>query len=113
MPRGTPQCFLYRLVETNQYSSRINLLTATEDQLAALSDACDAATFGLNQQDVLDESYRKARKMDVENFATPFEVSAQGCNVLEIVRRGLLEAAAGEDGRRICAELYKLNIYGQ
>jgi hypothetical protein len=42
-----------------------------------LSDACQPATFGVNKEDVLDESYRKAGKMDVTDFATNFVVKTQ------------------------------------
>lgn len=49
-------------------SSRIDLSNATVEELEDLSQACDPATFGLNQNDVLDESYRKAWKLDSDYF---------------------------------------------
>ena len=33
---------------------------------------CQPATFGAQEQDVLNESYRKAWKMDMDNFSTRF-----------------------------------------
>jgi hypothetical protein len=71
--------------------------------------ACEPATFGVNQKDVLDESYRKARKLDVANFATTFELRKSG--IMDVVRAALLE---GHDSNRpVEAELYKLNVYGE
>ena len=40
-----------------------------ETALKLLSDACDPATFGLDDKDVLYESYRKAGKLDADNFS--------------------------------------------
>lgn len=48
----------------------IDLAHPTEEQLCHLEEACDPATFGRNQQDVLDETYRTAGKMDIRNFST-------------------------------------------
>lgn len=48
----------------------MNLGRATEAELDALSSACQPATFGLNQRDVLDETYRKAGKLDTTIFAS-------------------------------------------
>ena len=74
-----------------------------------LAGACDPATFGVNQKDVLDESYRKAGKLDVVNFATKFKLEKSG--IMNTVRAALLE---GHDSNRpVEAELYKLNVYGE
>lgn len=89
-------------------SSRINLSSATDTELAHLSDVCAAATFGRNQQDVLDESYRKARKLDCSEFACHFDAERSG-----LVKVACGELLVGEDSTRpIRAELYKLNVYG-
>jgi hypothetical protein len=37
-----------------------------------LLEACDPATFGLSDRDVLDEQYRKAGKLDANRFSTSF-----------------------------------------
>lgn len=87
---------------------RIDFTNVSEEALRHLSDMCDPATFGLNNEDVLDESYRKARKLDNSYFHTTFDV----------VRSGLLETIHSEFlverhiDKRIRAEMYKLNIYG-
>ena len=93
----------------NTVISRIDLSQATESELVNLSNFCEAATFGVNQKDVLDESYRKARKLDVANFSTKFELHKS--DIMCVVRAALLE---GHDGNRpVEAELYKLNVYGK
>lgn len=71
-----------------------------------MSDSCEAATFGVDQKDVLDESYRKAGKMDVSNFASNFSLARTG--IMEHVRSQLLEGDA-----QVQVELYKLNVYGK
>jgi hypothetical protein len=38
----------------------LDISSATEADLADLTEACDAATFGLGDEDVLNEFYRKA-----------------------------------------------------
>jgi hypothetical protein len=77
--------------------------------LENLARACNPATFGVNQKDVLDESYRKAGKLDIENFASKFKLEKSG--IMTVIRAALLE---GHDSNRpIEAELYKLNVYGE
>ena len=76
------------------------------DKLAAV---CQPATFGLNQQDVLDESYRKAGKLDRSDFAINLDVVRSG--LLQAVRDALFGWEAAP--RNIQAELYKLNVYGE
>jgi len=78
----------------------------TDSQLAALSQACQPASFGVNQQDVLDESYRKAGKMEPSAFSTQFSPSSLG--IVELIRATLLQGSA----KSVRVELYKLNVYG-
>ena len=92
-------------------SSFVNLAqTATNvEALDQLSQACDAAKFGRGMETVLDETYRKAGKMDAEHFVTRLDVEATG--LLMAVNLGLLP---GKDRElNIRAELYKLNVYGK
>ncbi|KAG1718203.1 hypothetical protein EDB19DRAFT_1800771 [Suillus lakei] len=88
---------------------RIDLSQASEAQLQHLSQACDPATFGVNQQDVLDESYRKAGKLNVVNFATKFNLERSG--LMDTIRVELLQGH--NYTKPINAELYKLNVYGK
>jgi hypothetical protein len=85
------------------------LLKATEPELESLANACAPATFGADNKDVMDLSYRKAGKMDVTNFMARFDPERLGLS--EFVRAQLLEG--DEDLKRMRTELYKLNVYGQ
>ena len=89
--------------------SHIDLSRASKSELVNLSSACKPATFGVNQKDVLNESYRKARKLDVTNFATSFNLHKSG--IMDVVCAALLEGH--NSNRPVEAELYKLNMYGE
>ncbi|KAI0334263.1 hypothetical protein GY45DRAFT_1334446 [Cubamyces sp. BRFM 1775] len=89
---------------------RINLLNASPEELQHLAEACDPATFGLDQQDVYDETYRKAGKLDHTDFAL-VNFSPDAAGLLDEVRNELLIEGL-EQSERIRAELYKLNVYG-
>ncbi|KZT01145.1 uncharacterized protein LAESUDRAFT_492397 [Laetiporus sulphureus 93-53] len=86
---------------------RLDFATATEAELKSLADACDLATFGVNQNDVFDETYRKAGKLDTSKFALKFDPATSG--LLDAFRGDLLE---DDKDKPIRAELYKLNVYG-
>ncbi|KAG5651453.1 hypothetical protein H0H81_008589 [Sphagnurus paluster] len=90
-------------------SSWLDLSQANHEGLKALSEACEPATFGLGERDVLDEEYRKAGKMDTSNFATKFDLTQLG--ILDRIRAQLLEGENEE--KYVKAELYKLNVYGK
>ena len=94
----------------------INLLdpeasTATDqgDALEALANACERSKFGRGEETVLDETYRKAGKMDSDNFMTGLDLDVTG--LLDAVRLGLLSAQ--DETRVVRAELDKLNVYGE
>ncbi|KAF9535324.1 hypothetical protein CPB83DRAFT_841574 [Crepidotus variabilis] len=87
--------------------SMINFFKPTGSQIVDLAKACQPATFGVDQKDVLDESYRKAGKMDANNFATQFSPSDLG--MVAAIEHHLLR---GRGEQTIRAELYKLNVYG-
>ena len=58
---------------------------------------------------MLDETYRKAGKMDTSEFVLRLDVVKSG--LLSIVCSSLL---SGDRSRRsVTAELYKLNVYGE
>ncbi len=89
--------------------SRVDFPTATPEQLQLLAQSCQPAKFGVNQQDVFDETYRKASKLDAEDFVVRFDPVRSG--VLDIVHSELaIDRLVKQDAIR--AELYKLNIYG-
>lgn len=88
--------------------SRIDFLQASEDKLQHLSSTCDPATFGLDQEDVYDETYRKAGKLDSAYFSTKLDIITSG--LMDAVRFDLLPGHQSQ--RQIRAQLYKLNVYG-
>ncbi|KAF8834700.1 hypothetical protein BDN67DRAFT_1072631 [Paxillus ammoniavirescens] len=106
-PASSDQCtLLYRTVDVFR---EINLLSATEAELDALTKACQPAMFGRNEEDVFDESYRKAWKMDESDFMTNF--NPQKAGLVDTIRSELLGRA--DEKRPINLELYKLNVYGK
>ncbi|EMD36269.1 hypothetical protein CERSUDRAFT_137906 [Gelatoporia subvermispora B] len=88
-------------------TDRIDCANVSEDELRHLAAVCDPATLGRNDQDVYDESYRRAGKLDSSYFAVKFD--PHSCGLLDAIRGDLLE---GDKERPIRAELYKLNVYG-
>ncbi|KAF7326300.1 Fe2OG dioxygenase domain-containing protein [Mycena kentingensis (nom. inval.)] len=74
-----------------------NFTSATDEQLTALATVCSPATFGVDAKDVLDESYRKAGKMDCSQFAASLDIGT--LQLLEIISPHLLDgqSSAAED----------------
>ncbi|KAK7046439.1 Fe2OG dioxygenase domain-containing protein [Favolaschia claudopus] len=94
----------------NPPNRRIDLGKASEDDLKDLAAACQKATFGVNQADVLDETYRKAGKMDLDKFATRLDVLSSG--ILSAIKQDILQGQAAGSDKVLVPELYKLNVYG-
>jgi hypothetical protein len=74
---------------------------------------CEPASFGKGAQDVIDLEYRKAGKLNTDQFATSFHPADFG--ILDHVGQVLLPSISREVDnqlgcRRIKAELYKLNV---
>jgi len=92
------------------HDSSLKLSSITEAQAQDLSYACSPATFGLNNQDVLDESYRKAGKLDVGKFAWLFSPASRSDFTVQLIS-GLFPSDSLRKGIRF--ELYKLNVYGE
>lgn len=88
---------------------RIDFANASENDLLHLEGVCEPATFGLNQRDVLDMTYRRALKLDTDYFAPKLDLNRVG--LIDLIRHSLLEGKEGS--RHVVAELYKLNIYGK
>jgi hypothetical protein len=86
----------------------IDFASATSEDLDLLTATCVPATFGRGNEDVYDESYRKALKMDGSDFAVQLDLVSSG--IMRTLEDQLLQ---GETEKMyIRAELYKLNIYG-
>lgn len=82
---------------------------ATTEPLAQLLKDCEPATFGRGNQEVLDEDYRQASKMDVQRFASDY--SPYENRVMEKVSQALAFRDVGHNSHRgLWAELYKLNV---
>ena len=86
----------------------IDLANTDDASLQVLLEACQPAPFGVDNKDVLDETYRKAWKMDNSNFATRLDVVNTG--ILECIRSMLMQ---GNENKKIRPEMYKLNVYGE
>ena len=78
---------------------------------------CAPATFGKGGEEVLDESYRKAVKLDCDQFSSSFNPYDVG--IIDAIAQSLLPGIAStfadgksifEDDLGIVAELYKLNV---
>ncbi|VUC33010.1 unnamed protein product [Clonostachys rosea] len=94
-------------------ASHSKLIFPTEESTAGnlkhlLADM-KPATFGRGGEDVYDESYRKASKLDPQNFSTNFCPYSAG--IIGVISRLLLPDPDFEEQRVIKAELYKLNVY--
>ncbi|KAJ7446577.1 hypothetical protein FB451DRAFT_1055059, partial [Mycena latifolia] len=88
----------------------IDLANATEAQLGELAAACEPAPFGVNQENVLDESYRKAGKMDLTKFSARLDVVTSG--LLNAIGPDILDGQNATSEKVLRAEMYKLNVYG-
>lgn len=84
--------------------------TASSKPLQQLLAACTPASFGRGGDEVVDEDYRKAGKLDSKDFTTNFCPYQNG--IIDVVSQLLLPNATGDKNERgVKAELYKLNVY--
>ncbi|KAF7798245.1 hypothetical protein EIP86_009462 [Pleurotus ostreatoroseus] len=90
-------------------AGRLDFNDVSEDALAHLAQACDPASFGRNGEDVHDESYRKAGKLDMGAFSVNLDLEKNG--LMNVIRDNLLDGKNSQ--KTILAELYKLNVYGE
>ncbi|PVH99885.1 hypothetical protein DM02DRAFT_628995 [Periconia macrospinosa] len=81
-----------------------------KSDLEKLLAACEPASFGYKGKDVLDESYRKATKLDESAFSVslcPYKLG-----IIDTIAQMLLpNAGGGIRTKGVKAELYKLNVY--
>jgi len=91
----------------------------TQDDLAELLKTCTPATFGVGGRDVLDESYRKAGKLDSTDFSVDFHpydfgvVDAIAQTLLPGIgkmMRSLNSAENNSEHWGVVAKMYKLNV---
>ncbi|KAK7687706.1 hypothetical protein QCA50_008922 [Cerrena zonata] len=88
-------------------AGRIDFSDTTNEELQHLLKTCEQATFGVNQESVLDEQYRKSRKLDTAHFSPLFDVN--GINLTGLLRREFLPDKLHDVDIRIAR--YKLNVY--
>ena len=86
----------------------IDFASTKSEDLDLLTAACDPATFGRGNEDVYDESYHKAVKMDASNFTVQLDLVGSG--LLKTIEDQLLQGET--ENMYIRAEPYKLNVYG-
>jgi len=94
------RCFFLRFID---------FASATSEDLGPLLAACDPATFGRGNEDIYDESYRKAFKMDASDFIVHPNITGSG--LMRTIEYQLLQS--GMENKYIRAELYKLNVYSK
>ena len=73
------------------HCSRIDFTDPKPELVKKLAQACNVATFELDNQDVLDETYQKARKLDTQYFAPKFD--PEWYDLLDIIQNNLLDSA--------------------
>ncbi|PBK99926.1 hypothetical protein ARMGADRAFT_985887, partial [Armillaria gallica] len=105
------QCLLYYKCSPEDSTARvINLAHPTDAELNTLAEACKPAPFGRDSEEVLDDTYRKALKLDTIFFATTLDL--QMTKILDQIRVDLMDGYLSTE-KRIRPELYKLYIYGE
>ncbi|ORY40265.1 hypothetical protein BCR33DRAFT_373634 [Rhizoclosmatium globosum] len=106
-----PVSVFFELDHDNKESSVMGSKKITfplEAASLAVNDVLEAsspAAFGYKSETVVDNTYRKAWKIDGSNISTTFDVYGSG--IVEQIQKTLLASGAG-----VRAELHKLNVYG-
>lgn len=83
----------------------IYIANTFEAQFKALAEACSPASFGRNKEDIVDESYRKAGKMDPVDFAT--QISPWDSGVLRTAVETHFKTSGSTANLAV-----ELNVYG-
>ncbi|KAF8348607.1 hypothetical protein F5887DRAFT_950957 [Amanita rubescens] len=109
LPVAPNDLLLYYGSGNDESARRLNLFYPPSQSLELLVKACDPATFGRNKEDVYDESYRKAKKLNTGSFMVGLDVVRLG--LPRIISEALVVGQTSPKSVR--AELYKLNIYGE
>jgi hypothetical protein len=83
------------------------VVVGENDPIAKLVADTQPASFGLQGKDIIDESYRKASKLDTTAFSTNFCPYESG--IIDVIGQTLLPKYPSSC-QGIRAELYKLNV---
>jgi hypothetical protein len=101
----------------SQEGCRVSLPIKKDDEASncafqQLLKDCRPATFGRGEEEVLDEEYRKAGKMDKTDFSTTFNLAQD--RIMYTVHQALVQSThLNEKNKKlngVSAELYKLNV---
>ena len=113
-----PVTIRWDAAESNKSQSKIRFPLPDDDisreTFNLLLQRCNPATFGFGGHDILDETYRKAAKLDPSDFSTNFHPHDYG--ILDSIQQILLPSTikggqgVGIGPQGIRAELYKLNV---
>jgi hypothetical protein len=107
MTLSEPVCIYYKSKgpHTNGACDTRHICLPTSDtQLQDLMHACDVASFGIGDQEVVDETYRKALCLPKDRLASSFEL--YNTDILRTI-----QSVLAPDSEYIVAQSYKLNIY--
>jgi hypothetical protein len=88
--------------------SWLKLDHCSNESLEHLANTCEPAGFGRNNENIYDESYRKAGKLSSDFFRPMLDV--KGVGLIDLVLERLLRGS--KENKVIRAELYNLNVYG-
>ena len=87
---GIVPCFQLQWDTKDGAGGKVRFPLTSDDQvrLQGLVEACRPASFGLGGKEVLDQSYRKAGKLDRSEFLTDFH--PHDCGIIDSIRQILL-----------------------
>ena len=94
-------------IEKVTLPTQFNSTSGAGKSVMKLVEDTTPASFGYQGEDFIDETYRKASKLDPTAFSTNFNPYEAG--IIDIIAQTLLPAG-GSQFQGIRAELYKLNV---
>jgi hypothetical protein len=101
-------CF-FSLSVTSFVLRFIDFGNAQEEHLIELAAACQKATFGLDQTNVLDKTYCKADKLNLDQFSAQLDVVSS--DLMDAITPDILDGQDMDADMALVAEFYKLNVY--
>ncbi|KAJ7458585.1 hypothetical protein FB451DRAFT_1507960 [Mycena latifolia] len=100
---------VYYDVEGQNYSSRIDFGSATEQDLVALATACQHTEFQGDTRS-LNGSHHRVGGMHSSQFAARLDVAASG--LLDVIGPDILQGQNAGNAKSLRAELQNLQVYG-
>lgn len=102
------------LISSN--ASGISFPLALPDDLNPLLEACQQASFGRGNQDVLDPTYRRALVLHAKDFglAPGSAVEPYSLGIISAIQDTLFEDSSADGvAHRVVAKVDKLNVYSE